>query len=157
MKFVENLHHPIFWQKNFTHKKRVNCDFSGPRGPLVLPSSIDLFVRPYQFFSFSFFSSSSPITRSPVQPDLLKLSQLIHLSHLIHPIHPIRLIHPNRFEKLQVRENALLSALGKFTQFILDDRPGTGIQFAWKNAEFVAIFYFLASFLQKLPPFAAID
>ena len=100
--------------------------------------------------------ASSPITPSPVQPDLLQLSQLIHLSHLIHPIHPIRLIHPNRFEKLQVRENALLSALEKFTQFILDDRPGTGIQFAWKNAEFVAIFYFLASFLQKLPPFAAI-
>ena len=82
------------------------------------------------------------ITPSPVQPDLLQLSQLIHLSHLIHPIHPIRLIHPNRFEKLQVRENALLSALEKFTQFILSDHPGPSIQCAWKKRRICRHFLF---------------
>ena len=131
-----------------------------------LRPSIHLFVR----------TNSSPSSPSPppLSPDLFQLLQLIHLSHLIHPIHPIRLIHPNRFEKHQVRENLKMNnlvfhdftyyarkrvALEKITQFISNDHSGPGIQCAWKNAEFVAIFCFLTLFCRNfryLLPFAAI-
>ena len=64
---------------------------------------------------------SSPVTKSPVQPDLFQMLQLIHLSHLIRPIHPTRLIHPNRFEKTsgvwKLIKFTVFSFLQKFPPF----------------------------------------
>ena len=170
MKFVKKISSPNFLVKEFYTQKTCKSRFFMSWGPLVLPSSIHPFVRPYQFFSFfSFFSSpltwpvSAVAIDSPQSPDspnssdspdspqqvwktsgAWKLIKWIIWSSTISPI---------------MQENALLFALEKITQFISNDHSGPGIQCAWKNAEFVAIFCFLTLFCRNfrhLLPFAAI-
>ena len=156
MKFVKKISSPNFLVKEFYTQKTCKSRLFMSWGPLVLPSSIHPFVRPYQFFSFFSFSSS-PLTwpvsavaiDSPQSPDSPNSSDS--------PDSPQQVWKTSGAWKLIkwviwystilpiMQENALLFALEKNTQFISNDHSGPGIRFLFSHV-----------ILQKLPPFAAI-